>query len=131
MYRLAFLLSIFSAAAFGAFVTCASAAASLEGSWSGSGVITHGGGSDQVHCRVRYTKAGGSAYTYTSTCATDTGRYDLSGRIRSSGGNRYTGTVSSPNYKGTGKVLLFQKGNSLSITVTSGKGSARMTLGRR
>ncbi|HLC07929.1 MAG TPA: hypothetical protein VJK06_01440 [Methyloceanibacter sp.] len=131
MYRLAFLLSIFSAAAFGAFVTCASAAASLEGSWSGSGVITHGGGSDQVHCRVRYTKAGGSAYTYTSTCATDTGRYELLGRIKSSGGNRYTGTVSSPNYKGTGNVLLFQKGNHLSITVTSGKGSARMTLSRR
>jgi hypothetical protein len=123
------LLSILSAAAFGALVTGALAAPpSLEGSWSGKGVISHGGASDQVHCRVRYTRAGGSAYSYTSTCATDTGRYELLGRIRSSGGNRFTGTVSSPDYKGSGNVLLFQKGNHLSITVTSSKGSARITL---
>ena len=132
MHRPAFLLSIFSAAAFGALVTAASAAPpSLEGSWSGSGVISHGGTSDQVHCRVRYTKAGGSAYTYSTTCATDTGRYELLGHVKSSGGNRYTGTVSSPDYKGTGSVLLFQKGNNLSITVTNGKGSAHITLSRR
>jgi hypothetical protein len=123
------LLSILSAAAFGALVAGASAAPpSLEGSWSGKGVISHGGASDQVHCRVRYTRAGGSAYTYTSTCATDTGRYELLGRIRSSGGNRYTGTVSSPDYKGSGNVLLFQKGGHLSVTVTSSKGSARISL---
>jgi hypothetical protein len=28
-------------------------------------------------------------------------------------------------------VLLFQKGNNLSITVTNGKGSAHITLSRR
>ena len=132
MHRPAVLLSIISAAAFGAFVTTASAAPpSLEGSWSGTGVISHGGSSDQVHCRVRYTKAGGSSYTYASTCATDTGRYELLGRISSSGGNRYSGTVSSPDYKGSGSVLLFQKGNNLSVTVTNGKGSAHITLSRR
>jgi uncharacterized protein (DUF2147 family) len=129
MHRPALLLSFLSAAAFSAFVTAASAAPpSIEGSWSGKGVISHGGASDQVHCRVRYTKAGGSAYTYTSTCATDTGRYELLGRIKSSGGNRYTGSVSSPDYKGSGNVLLFQKGNHLSITVTNNKGSARISL---
>jgi uncharacterized protein (DUF2147 family) len=131
MHRPAFFLSIVSAFALGVFFTAAQAApSSLEGSWSGSGVISHGGASDQVHCRVRYTKAGGNAYTYNSTCATENGRYELLGHISSAGANRYTGSVSSPDYKGSGNVLLFQRGNNLSVTVTNGKGSAHITLSK-
>ena len=129
MRRLIF-VPLLSALAFAAGLTAATAAPSLEGSWSGSGVISHGGAADQVHCRVRYTRSGGSSYSYHSTCATETGRYELDGHITSSGGNRYSGSVSSPDYKGTGRVLLFQRGNSLSITATSGKGSAHITLSK-
>ena len=128
--RRSIFVSLLSAFALTAGPAAAGAAPSLEGSWSGSGVISHGDAADQVHCRVRYTKSGGSSYTYHSTCATVNGRYELDGHITSSGGNRYTGSVSSPDYKGTGNVLLFQRGNSLSITATSGKGSAHITLSR-
>jgi hypothetical protein len=131
MQRATFLLSIVSAFALGAFLSAAQAASiSLEGSWSGNGVISHGGASDQVHCRVRYTKAGGNGYTYSSTCATENGRYELLGHISSAGANRYTGSVSSPDYKGSGNVLLFQRGKNLSVTVTNGKGSAHITLSK-
>jgi hypothetical protein len=131
MQRATFFFSSFSVFALSALLTVAQAAPlSLEGSWSGSGVISHGGASDQVHCRVRYTKAGSNGYTYASTCATENGRYELLGHVSSAGANRYTGSVSSPDYKGSGNVLLFQRGSNLSVTVTNGKGSAHITLSK-
>jgi hypothetical protein len=105
-------------------------AASLEGSWSGTGTVSYKGSTDQVRCRVRYTRAGGSAYTYTSTCATENGRYELVGQISSSGGNRYTGSVESTSHKGGGRVLLIHNGRSLSVTVTSNIGSAKLRFSR-
>ena len=33
------------------------AAASLEGSWRGSGIVTHRGGADPVRCRVTFYKS--------------------------------------------------------------------------
>jgi len=107
------------------------APATLEGNWSGSGVINHQGVADRVHCRVRYTKSGSKSFTYTSTCATETGRYELTGSVASSGSNRYSGSVISGRHRESGQVLLLQHGNSLSVTVTSRRGSAKLALSRR
>jgi hypothetical protein len=120
-----------SAFLFGASLGMAEAAPGLEGYWSGAGTVSYKGGADQVRCRVRYTKAGGSSYTYNSTCATENGRYEVNGKVSSAGSNRYTGSATSPDYKGQpGKVLLIQSGNRLSVTVTSGSGSAKLSFSR-
>lgn len=114
---------------FGAGLTVAQAApATLEGYWKGSGTVSYKGSVDQVRCRVRYKRNGGASYTYTSTCATENGRYELTGHVRSSGSNRYRGRVSSAGRKETGNVLLLQRGNRLSVTVTSRLGSAKLNL---
>ena len=39
-----------------ALTTLHAAAASIEGSWIGSGTVSHRGNVDRVQCRVRYTK---------------------------------------------------------------------------
>jgi hypothetical protein len=124
--RLAFLASSFLILSVGQALP-----ATLEGSWSGAGTISFKNSVDKVHCRVRVSKAGGSSFSYKSTCATDTGRYELVGTVSSSGGNRYTGTVQDVDKKGGGTVLLILTGNTLSVTGAGGGGQAKLTLTRK
>jgi hypothetical protein len=124
-------LTLFLATAFLVLSVGQALPATLEGSWSGAGTISYKNSVDKVHCRVRVSKASGSSFAYKSTCATDTGRYELTGTVSSSGGNRYTGTVRDVDKKGGGTVLLILKGNTLSVTGTGTGGSANLTLSRR
>ena len=105
-------------------------APSLEGYWKGSGIVTHKGANDRVECRVRYTRAGGRSFSYTATCAMESGKYDLTGSVTNTSGSRYSGTVvgGSEGSRETGRVSLIQRGKLLSVNVTSHSGSARMTL---
>jgi hypothetical protein len=48
-------------------------APSLEGYWKGSGIVSHKGANDRVACRVRYKRAGDRSFSYTATCATESG----------------------------------------------------------
>jgi hypothetical protein len=115
--------------AFGAALTPALAApAAIEGAWRGSGTVSHGGNADAVKCSARFTKVGGASYAVTSHCATDTGRYEVSGRVNAAGGNRYSGWVETNGQRGS--VVIVQSGNRLSVTVTNRRGSGRLSLSR-
>ena len=111
-------------------IAAAPAAPSLEGYWKGSGIVSHKGADDRVQCRVRYTRAGGKSFNYTATCAMESGKYDLTGSVTNTSGGLYSGTVvgGSEGSRETGRVSLIQRGKSLSVSVTSRSGSARMTL---
>src|SRR5262245_26170940 len=109
--------------------TLAVAASSIEGSWIGSGTISRGGNVDHVQCRVRYTKSSENTYASTSVCTTENGRYDVNGHVTNLGGNRYQGTVTSGNE--SGRVIMVHRGDQQSVTVTSPRGSAKLTLSRR
>jgi hypothetical protein len=107
-------------------------APSLEGYWKGSGIVSHNSGADHVECRVRYTRASGRSFSYTATCATESGKYDLTGSVTNTSGSRYSGTVvggGQQDYE-TGRVFLIQRGKYLSVLVTGRRGSARMTLAK-
>jgi hypothetical protein len=123
MRHIAVLSSVFGLSA---ALIATQAAATIEGSWSGSGVVNYWGGADSVHCQMRYEKSSAKSYAMSCVCATENDRYELSGRVTSMGGNRYTGSVSSGNE--SGRVLLFRHGNHLSMRVTSPVGSARLTF---
>jgi hypothetical protein len=71
----------------------APAAPSLEGYWKGSSIVSHKGAEDRVECRVHYRRAGGKSFSYTATCAMESGKYDLTGSVTNTSGNRYSGTV--------------------------------------
>jgi|SRR6516164_559545 hypothetical protein len=115
--------------AFVALSTAHAGTASIEGSWSGSGTVSRRGNVDHVRCHVRYTKSSENSYAVSSACTTETGRYDISGHVTNTGGNRYQGTVTSGNE--TGRVVMVYRGNQQSVTVASPSGSAQLTLSRR
>ena len=102
--------------------------ASIEGWWRGSGIVTYGNGADNVQSRVRYTRLTAKSFAVSSQCATESGRYELTGRVVNVGGNRYTGWVQQGNQ--SGRALLVQHGNRLSVAVTSRRGLARLSLVR-
>jgi hypothetical protein len=114
---------------FAALTTLHAAAASIEGSWIGSGTVGYRGTVDQVRCRVRYTKSSEKSYAVSSVCATENRSYEINGRVTNTGGNRYRGTVTSGNE--SGRVIMVHRGNQQSVTVTSPSGSAKLTLSRR
>jgi hypothetical protein len=111
-----------------AFTSAPAAAASLEGSWRGSGIVSHRGTADAVRCRVSFARVSAKSFAVSSQCATETGRYDVSGRVVSSGANRYFGLVQGQGL--SGRAVIVQHGNRLSVTVTSRRGSATLTLSR-
>ena len=78
----------------GAALTPALAASSLQGQWRGSGTVSHRGNADAVelHGEIHRNSAA-TSFAVSSQCATETGRYDVSGRVDASGGNRYSGWV--------------------------------------
>ena len=100
------------------------APATLAGSWHGSGTISSRNNTDAVQCHARFTKVAGASFDISSQCTTDTGRYDISGRVDASGGNRYSGWVESNGERGN--VVIVQSGNLLSVSVTGGRGSGRL-----
>jgi hypothetical protein len=55
--------------------------ASIEGWWRGSGIVTYGNGADNVQCRVRYTRLMAKSFAVSSHCTTESGRYELAGRV--------------------------------------------------
>ena len=119
------ILMILSLIALGAaFDPALAAPATIAGLWSGSGTISHRGNADAVRCRARFTKVGGASFEVSSQCTTDTGRYDVSGRVNASGGNRYSGWVETNGERGS--VVIIKSGNRLSVTVTSRRGSGRL-----
>lgn len=115
--------------ALGAALTPVLAApSSLAGSWHGSGTISSRNNTDAVRCHVRFTKVGGASFNVSSQCTTDTGRYDISGRVDASGANRYSGWVQANGERGN--VVIVQSGKLLSVTVTGGRGSGKLRLSR-
>jgi hypothetical protein len=106
----------------------AAAASSLQGQWRGSGVVHYGKKSDAVRCRVSFQKLSASAFSVSSQCATETGHYNAAGRGVASGSNRYSGRVEGEGVTGT--VTIVQSGSRLSVTVSSQRGSAKLSLSK-
>ena len=118
---------IVSLIALGAALTPALAASSLQGQWRGSGVVSHRNTADRVNCRVSFQRLSNTSFSVSSQCATQTGRYDVTGRVVG-GGNRYSGPMQGQGVSGT--AVIVQQGNRLSVTVTSRRGSAKLSLSR-
>jgi hypothetical protein len=111
-----------------AALTPALAASSLQGQWRGSGVASHRNTTNAVRCRVSFQRLSTTSFSVSSQCATETDRYDVTGRVAASGGNRYSGPVHGQGVNGT--AVIVQRGNRLSVTVTSRRGSVKLSLSR-
>jgi hypothetical protein len=119
---------IVSLIAMGVALTPALAASSLQGQWRGTGTVTYGDKKDSVRCRVSFQKLSATAFSVSSQCATETGHYNAAGRVVASGTNRYSGRVEGEGVTGT--VAIVQSGSRLSVTVSSQRGSAKLSLSK-
>jgi len=104
--------------------------ASLEGSWSGGGTVSVGGGAEQARCRARFSRAGGQSYTVNATCATASGRATQTATVRQVGANRYSGRFYNSEYSISGVIDIFVRGSSQIVRLTSDSASAVLNLSR-
>jgi hypothetical protein len=101
--------------------------ASLEGSWSGGGVVSFASGaSERARCRARSP----TTYALTATCATASGRATQSASVRQVGGNSYQGSFYNNEYNVSGTIHVTVRGNSQNVHLSSGAGSASLHLTR-
>src|SRR4029078_5680509 len=90
--------------------------ATLAGSWHGSGTVSSRNNTDAAQCHARFSKGAGASLDIPSQCTAEPGRYDISGRVDASGGNRYSGWVESNGERGN--VVFVQSRNILSVLAT-------------
>jgi hypothetical protein len=106
--------------------------ASLEGSWSGGGVVSFASGaSERARCRAHYRRRSPTTYALTATCAnTASGRATQSASVRQVGGNSYQGSFYNNEYNVSGTIHVTVRGNSQNVHLSSGAGSASLHLTR-
>lgn len=110
--------------------TSHAAPATIEGSWSGSGIAKFRNRTDRMVCRVNFARLEQKSYRVSALCSTGSRRYEQSGRVSSVGGNRYRGYVFNAQFNERGNVLLSQSGSRLTVSVSGPRGSANLTLSR-
>src|SRR6478735_5040338 len=67
------------------------APATIEGSWSGSGIAKLRNRTDRIVCRVSFARIEGKSFRVSALCSTGGRRFGESGRVTSVGGNRWLG----------------------------------------
>ncbi|MGQ0672962.1 MAG: hypothetical protein ACT4N2_08815 [Hyphomicrobium sp.] len=109
----------------------ATAADDLSGSWRGGGSVSFfSGKSEKARCRATYSKAGGTSYAMSATCATSSGSVSQSTTVRKVGGNSYRGKFYNAEYDTSGTISISVSGRSQSVHISATKGSASMSLSR-
>jgi hypothetical protein len=63
-----------------------------------------------------------------ATCATPSGSVSQSANLRKVGANSYAGSFYNPQFSVGGRIYVTTHGNSQSVTISSGSGSASLTL---
>ena len=109
----------------------ASAAGTLEGSWSGGGTVSFASGArERASCRARYSRAGKNSYTVNATCATASGRAAQIASVRQVGENRYSGSFYNSEYGISSVMHVVVRGTNQTVRLISDSASAVINLSR-
>jgi hypothetical protein len=101
---------------------------SIGGSWSGGGTVVYADGRrERASCRASYSGSGTSV-SLSARCATPSGSIDQSASLRRTGPNSYSGSFFNPQYNVSGSIHVTVHGNTQSVSLHSGSGSASLTL---
>jgi hypothetical protein len=106
------------------------APATIEGSWSGSGLARYQGRVDRLVCRVNFAQVGQKSFRVSAFCSSGDRRYEQSGSVSSTGRDRYRGWVYNAQFNERGNVVVSQTGSRLSVTVSGERGTASLKLSR-
>ena len=103
----------------------------LEGPWSGGGSVVFGSGAkEQARCRARYTRRSESSYFVNATCASASGKASQTAVLRKASANSYRGRFHNSEYNISGVIFVIVRGNTQSIRLTCGSGSAHIQMSR-
>ncbi len=102
----------------------------LAGAWSGGGVVAYASGTrERARCHANYS-GGTTTVSLNASCATPSGSISQYARLRKTGANSYSGTFFNAQYNMSGSIHVSVHGNSQTISITSGSGSASLSLKR-
>jgi hypothetical protein len=88
--------------------TAHAAPATIEGSWSGSGIAKLRNRTDRVVCRVNFARMEARSFRVSALCETGDRRYEQSGMVTNVGSNRYSGWVQNAQFNQRGSVRMTQ-----------------------
>ncbi len=111
------------------FVGVANAATTLDGVWSGSGVVNPSDGArESVRCRVRYKQETATVFGVSATCATRSRKIQQNGTVLKVGPASYVGEFYNPGYDISGRVRVVVRGATQTVTFKSARGNGSVSL---
>ena len=104
-------------------------AASLEGTWSGSGMVNPKKGQrEKVRCRITYRRESAKVFGVIARCATSSVKMRQTGKLLEVSPSRYVGEFYNPAYDVSGRVRVTVKGSAQTLTFQSPRGSGSVSL---
>lgn len=115
--------------ALGLCLETAAGATSLDGVWSGSGMVNPKDGQrETVRCRLSYKQETEKVFSLTATCATRSRKIQQTGQLLKVGPTSYVGDFYNPGYDISGRVRVVVKGSVQTVTFQSARGSGSVEL---
>lgn len=110
-------------------IDAAAAATSLDGVWSGSGVVNPKDGvRETVRCRISYKQESEKVFGVAATCATRSRKIQQTGKLLMVGPTSYVGDFYNPGYDISGRVRVVVQGSIQTVTFQSARGSGSVSL---
>ncbi|MCH9806354.1 MAG: hypothetical protein K0U74_01355 [Alphaproteobacteria bacterium] len=107
-------------------------AASLAGSWNGSGYVNPTKGKrERVRCRITYSKQTSKVFSVRASCATASNKILQTGEVLMVNASRYVGDFYNSEYDISGRVHVSVNGSRQTVSFSSGRGSGRVNLRKR
>ena len=107
-------------------------AASLSGSWSGSGFVKPSSGQrERVRCRVRYSRLSKKVFSVSARCASSSATISQSGTLLMIRPNLYVGDFYNAQFDISGRIRVKISGRSQSVTLSSSSATGRLRLRKR
>lgn len=104
-------------------------AASLSGSWSGTGMVYPANGkAEKTRCRVSFSKISESQYRVNAKCASTSGKASQVATVSPAGKNKYSGSFYNKQHNTSGSLTITLRGNRQTVSMSSTVGSAKLTL---
>jgi hypothetical protein len=109
----------------------AESGSNLTGSWSGGGWVAFASGTkERARCRAYYSRAGGTSYRLSATCATASGKASQTAIVQQISANHFQGSFHNTEYNVSGTIRIVVQGNSQSVSLAGDSGSASLHLSR-
>jgi len=107
-------------------------AASLSGTWSGSGYVQPSNGQrESVRCKITYSRQSDKVFGVSAVCASPSAQIRQTGEVLMVNENRYVGDFYNSSYDISGRVNVSISGSSQTVSFKSASGHGSLSLSKR